>query len=163
MEYLSNGLLASVLNRPSYTPVYGPVYVPGLTDRSQPIWSSTCSTYPVLGLLSRSSRCRVCLSTIYYQMQHLTHPQRRESLLSSREVGRLEPVITWPSMHGRSFLWLPSTRMVPDDWFHAMVLWSRPNTSTFVRAFHYGLNFVCININSFLANNVAEQRTFFRI
>ena len=42
-EYLSNGLLVSAPNQPSYAPVCVSVHVLGLTDRSQPIWSSACS------------------------------------------------------------------------------------------------------------------------
>ena len=43
MEYLSNGLPVSRPNRPSFAPVCIPVHVLGLTDRSQPIRSSTSS------------------------------------------------------------------------------------------------------------------------
>ena len=43
---MSDGLPVSAPIQPSYAPVYISVYVPGLTDRSQPILSSACSADP---------------------------------------------------------------------------------------------------------------------
>ena len=45
-EYLSNGLPVSAPNRPSFAPVCVPIHILGLTDRSQVIRSSACSTDP---------------------------------------------------------------------------------------------------------------------